>query len=350
MRKASLFPALIATLALWCVAVPSANALSVFDIIQLKQQGYADREIVAIIEATSSKFDLTAGDVTRLRGLGVSEIVIRRMLEATPTGAPTAAQGAQAGSSFVSPAPDTRSVPAPQGGSVQSDNYRQTNPRVITRNSAVAQTYPPVPPPSARAQSSLFSVSQFQEVGAGRHSHAAVALGGLRMFVLRDEGKFVSIDDRAWASAQGLEHARQLGRGEFHSVHVGGVDSVIFRDDAGQREVRIVSVSRRDAYAYGLRSGRHVSTDLLAAYWSALLNDYWAIAFERTPPTQIVALHEGEALARLYDRVAAQGDGGVQKLEAAVGQLPRGDRKHLERLAVAVPEDFSVGPGHEEDE
>ena len=174
--------------------------------------------------------------------------------------------------------------------------------------------------------------------------------GSLRIFVLRDEGGYASIEDRAWTVAQGLEDARRLGRGEFLSVHTGGADTVVFRPNPSQEEVRVLSVTRRDARAYGIRSGRRVTPDLLAAYWSALLNDYWAIAFEQTPPSRTVSIHEGEALTKLYQAVVRSSENGAQNLGSVAQQLPRDARRHLDRLAAVVPVDFSEERGHEAEE
>jgi len=61
-----------------------ATAITVFDVIQLSKKNYGDQEIIALIEATDSAFELKADDVTRLADLGIGEPVIQAMLKAVP--------------------------------------------------------------------------------------------------------------------------------------------------------------------------------------------------------------------------------------------------------------------------
>ena len=72
--------ALFAALAM---ATP-VSALSIVDIVQLSQNSYSEEAIIKLIEVTSSAFELEAKDVPRLKELGVSEAVIRVMLERVP--------------------------------------------------------------------------------------------------------------------------------------------------------------------------------------------------------------------------------------------------------------------------
>lgn len=73
--------ACVAGLALVAFSAPPAFALSVFDIIQLSKQAYSDQAIIDLIDATGSAFELEAEDLPKLQELGVSEPVIRTMLE-----------------------------------------------------------------------------------------------------------------------------------------------------------------------------------------------------------------------------------------------------------------------------
>jgi len=57
-----------------------AHAVSIYDVIQLSKNGYNERDIVRILDATNSAFALTADDVIRLKRLGVGETVVQRML------------------------------------------------------------------------------------------------------------------------------------------------------------------------------------------------------------------------------------------------------------------------------
>jgi hypothetical protein len=71
-------------LAALLAAPVAARAVSIYDVIQLSRKGYSGREIVGILEATNSAFDLSADDVVRLKQLGVEEVVVQKMLALTP--------------------------------------------------------------------------------------------------------------------------------------------------------------------------------------------------------------------------------------------------------------------------
>ena len=73
----------IALFAALAMATP-AGALSIVDIVQLSQNNYSEEAIIKLIDVTSSAFELEAEDVPRLKELGVSEAVIRVMLERVP--------------------------------------------------------------------------------------------------------------------------------------------------------------------------------------------------------------------------------------------------------------------------
>lgn len=75
--------AAIALFAALAMATP-AGALSIVDIVQLSQNNYSEEAIIKLIDVTSSAFELEAEDVPRLKELGVSEAVIRVMLERVP--------------------------------------------------------------------------------------------------------------------------------------------------------------------------------------------------------------------------------------------------------------------------
>ncbi len=319
---------IIPVLVFLCLPVPLASAVSIYDVIELSRNGYSDEAIVDVMEATESVFELTAEDIPRLRNLGVSELVIRKMRETMPAEQRETTVILQ----DVSSAGQTTNRPG---------SYRTNDP---SNRKYVAFAEPltevnSVLPAAVRAQ---FFLAPVHEEGAGGHTHLAVEFGGVPLFILRDEGQYASINDRGIAVARHLEDARRLGDGEFRPVHVNGVDSVVFSHDSNTR-LPIVFVSNRDAYAYDVRSERRVSPEILAAYWSALLNDYWAIAVKRHPPDELVSLHNGDALALLFEVIA---NDGVQNLDLAVERLPYSIRQHLEDLAFAVPDDFEVCLGN----
>ena len=310
---------IIPVLVFLCLPIPLASAVSIYDIIELSRKGYSDEAIVDVMEATESVFELTAEDFPRLRNLGVSELVIRKMRETMP---------AEQRETTVSLPGQTTN--RPRSSRANDPSNRKYVSGVFAEPLTEVNS---VLPAAVRAQ---FFLAPVHEEGAGGHTHLAVEFGGVPLFILRDEGQYASINDRGIAVARHLEDARRLGDGEFRPVHVNGVDSVVFSHDSNTR-LPIVFVSNRDAYAYDVRSERRVSPEILAAYWSALLNDYWAIAVKRHPPDELVSLHNGDALALLFEVIA---NDGVQNLDLAVERLPYSIREHLEDLAFAVPGDF----------
>ena len=267
-----------------------AWSVSIYDIIELSRQGYSDDEVVRIIQGTGSVFALTAKDIPRLKNLGVSETVIRSMLTTVPA------------------------------------------------NNASA---PPLPADSTGPSLGQFSVQLVAEEASGGHLHAFVTLDELPILILRDEGHFSSVQERGKAVARNLGNAVAKGEGRFEVVHVSGEDRVVYQSSR-QGGLPIVSVTRRDVHAYDVRSEPRVTADLLAAYWAALLNDYWAITFFQQPPSELAKLHRGDALMLLFRLVNESPSAEPLNLGMAVQQLPGVVRRHLQNLAQAVPDDFET--------
>ncbi len=329
-------PRIIMLLMLLCAPVSLALAMNIYDVVELSRRGYSDYEIVGIIEATESVFELSPEDILGLENLGISPQVIEAMMERTGStdhqdGGPTI--GPFKPSFEVTDRDATREAePADEKYTIGPFSTRTTPSAPDSRS----DTYPA---PSATVLAP-FSIGIIREERSGGHQHRTVDLYGARLLVLRDEGLYPSIEDRARVVAGRLNEARRLGQGEFRAIHVNGEDVVVFRDDAETMDTSILAVFSHDAIAYDVRSERRVTTDLLAMYWSALLNDYWTIAFQRQPPERLRRLHRGEALMLLYAVVRNIPDDEEFSLINRVQQLPRSVQKHLERLASAVPDDF----------
>ena len=303
----------------------AAGALSIFDVIQLSKKGYTDDEIVALIESTDSLFELQAEDLPRLKQLGVSEPVIRAMLErvpaettgATPVGGPPVAEATDEHEHSG----DEHSGEAPAAG-------------IISPGLEAAQPAAP----SAGAYEPLVSFYPVEEERAGAHPHMALTLSGLEVLILRDEGAFPSMQARAIEVTQRLDAAWTQGDGAFYAVSAARGPTVVFQGAVTRQRITVLEVSDSDAHSYELRSGREVSRDLLAAYWADLLSDFGAIAMARAP-SRTLALHDGDALGVLYEAlISSAGSGGG--LVAAAELLPSSLRFHLGHLAVAIPIDY----------
>lgn len=132
-RKPPALPSLVFLAAL-LAAPPAARAVSIYDVVQLSRKGYTGREIVGILEATNSAFDLSADDVVRLKRLGVEEVVVQKMLALTPP------EPAEAGPAAGEPA----DAPEPaQGNQVRelpyhNRAYQQSDPHTVVRKPEAA--------------------------------------------------------------------------------------------------------------------------------------------------------------------------------------------------------------------
>ena len=74
---------IILLLVLLSAPVSLTLAMNIYDIVELSRRGYSDYEIVGIIEATESVFELTSEDIVGLENLGISPQVIEAMMERT---------------------------------------------------------------------------------------------------------------------------------------------------------------------------------------------------------------------------------------------------------------------------
>jgi hypothetical protein len=301
-----------------------AWAISIYDVIELSRD-FSDEEVVAIIRSTRSTFELTAEDIPRLKNLGVSEAIIRAML-------------------ITQPAESTEKGPFL--------NATGEHDQVSLAESAVQNDIVIIPAISERSShdspvliSRRFSVKLVAEEAAGGHLHAFVTLNGLPILILRDEGGFQSIEKRGETVVSNLERAMEIGDGHFRVQHAKGTELVVYQG-ADLREVPIITINHRDVRAYDVRSERRLNSDILAAYWAALLNDYWAIALLHQAPSRLVNLHRGDALMMLFKLVSQSESDRQTDLGAAVQQLPGTIQRHLERLARAVPDDFDTSPEH----
>lgn len=189
------------------------------------------------------------------------------------------------------------------------------------------------------------TVQPFREAREGGHVHLALALDGLELFVLRDEGGYASIEARGQAIVVRLREAWAAGPGRFLAKHGESGAQVIFHasEKGTQPTIELLTISAGDADAYTLRSGRNVTPDLLALYWADLLSDYWAVAHGE-PPGRLLAVHEGGALGVLHQALVNL-DETNGTLRAAAERVPSSTLHHLERLARAVPMEY--GPWRE---
>ncbi len=310
--KSSGAPAVLFLVLLLVLLPASLAAISIFDVIRLSQEGYADDEIVRLIRATDSRFLLSSEDVLRLRQEGVTETVIREMLSRP---APERKGGA--------PAPPAPTEPALPGAAIpkQAGGNRPGYGREL-----------------------LFAGSPYAEAGTPQSAHAAVTLAGIEVLVLRERAGFASSLSRARAVAAKLNGLAARASGRFAAHEVRGESKVVF-ETSGGRASDILTATPADAAAYQTSSRAEVSAARLASFWAALLNDYWGIAVAGQPPRYLTDSREGEALEQLSLAVGGPaGPRDAAAIRAAFESLEPADRLRLRRLPAAVPEelDFPV--------
>jgi hypothetical protein len=309
--KSSGAPAVSLLILLLVLLPASLAAISIFDVIRLSQEGYADDEIVRILRATDSRFVLSSEDVLRLRQEGVTETVIREMLSRP---APERKVGTPAPPMAAQPLPG---APTPgQGGGNKPGHAREV----------------------------LFAGSPYAEAGTSQSTHAAVTLAGIEVLILRDRAGFPTPLSRARAVAAKLNGLAARASGHFAARETRGESKVVF-ETSGGRDSDVLTATPADAAAYRASSRRDVSPLTLASFWAALLNDYWSIAVAGKPPRYLTDSREGEALAQLS--LAVGGPAGPRDsaaIRAAFDSLEQAERLRLHRLPAAVPEelDFPV--------
>lgn len=286
------------TLVLWCFAAPLAGAVSTYDVIELSRQGYSDEQLVDIVRITGSVFKLAAEDIPRLKELGVSETVIREMLQ---SGRGSTGSIEQQSAAFF------------------DDSGSNNTPR-------------------------RFSLQATLDENAGDGQRLYVAVLGAPVLILGSRGQHRSVEDRGAAIVRSLDEAVRLGDGGFRLLRTGDVVQVVYHS-AKLREIPIITLDRQDTDDYGMRSKRRITAEVLAAYWAALLNDYWAIAVQHRAPSRLVKLRDGVALKDFFERVHTTDAGQDASVELAGEQLQPELRQQLERLASTVPDDYRAYPG-----
>lgn len=320
--------------------------LTILDIIQLSQRGYDNAQIIALIDATNSVFQLEAEDLPRLKRLGVSEAVIRVMLKRVAPPGQNSGELPSAAASDPRPVDSRPPMPnrEPSLGVLAQRLGSQRVPvpsATATASSGRSESANSASTSANRVTAPLAAFHAVAESQAGGHTHVAVVLAGWEMFILRDEGAYASVTARAEDVANRLEALRDGTDGDFQHAMIGGEQAVVFRSARDGRQVPIVSVTPRDARTYAIRSGRPVNTALLARYWADLLSDYWRVMVKRSAPERLITTHQGEALITLYD--ALRDNRAIDGRDGTAEILPESVRHHLQELAGAVPKDYPTG-------
>lgn len=306
--------ALVAAIAL---VVPSAWAVSLFDIIQLTKKGYGDDQIAAIIEATTSRFEVDADTIVTLKNEGVHEKVIQAVVAASD-GPPAAYR-----------VDDSRPATDVEEPSLDYDVQLATSASPRTN-------VPKLGPPAS------FSVFPIVETAAAKARHEAIALGDIPIVILRSRAGFLTIAERARAAAAALNRCAASGG----SLQAAGRSVVLSTADG--REVEVLKVAAADVVGLQKRSGGPITAEQVAEYWAALLADYVDLALGVEPAHLArFGILSVQRLSREVGRTAAL-ILSPDVLSDAVDHLPGEDRRKLIDLAAHIPSPFRPPEAHHE--
>lgn len=319
------FPLLLALSFL--IVAPAAYAVSLYDIIQLAKNGYRDKQIIAIIEATDSRFQVDADTLITLKREGVPEKVIEAIV-ARSDGPPEA-----------TPRDEVREEPATRDAqpSPRDDRWRTEGDRAPhdDAGSPPHEHAAAASPRASTARDLSFNAYPFTEEGGGHHQHIAVALGDVPILIVRAEAGFRSTEARAEAITAALNRA--LARG----IGVAADGSSIVLTDASRAEV--LQVSRGDLVALRSRSAGRIDAQRTAAYWASLIQDYLDLARGAEPAH--LATSGIEAVRSLYRGAGSDAAVSSSSLSASLDRLPPEERQELIDLARAIPARFRPQEG-----
>lgn len=329
-RRPGLTQRLIVVVILLAFAVPAAWAISLYDIIQLTKKGYRDDQIVAIIEATGSRFEVDSETIVTLKQEGVREKVIQAVIAASD-GPPARDQEGQQAPRAAND-DRWRTQPAPERDT-DTDHAAPHDERTARRELTVTSAAP------AATSRISFSAFPFEETGAGHHQHYVIGLGDIPIIVLRSEAGFPTVGDRAHATAEALNRAATEGL-SLTALHHG----VVARTAAGATS-EVLKVGRGDVIALQRRSAGRVVAERVASYWAAILSDYMDVASGREPRRLTAfGIESVQALYRELVRGSQQsspsGPVSPDRIAAAIDRLPGDDRQALIELAGYVPTQF----------
>lgn len=306
--------------------VPAIWAISLYDIIQLTKKGYRDDQIIAMIDATGSRFETDADTLLTLKREGVHEKVIQAIIAASD-GPPAAQPPASSNDPSWRTAPVQ---PAEQPGESRPHEHAADATRSGSAGAMVA-------PSRVRTNAPLmFSALAFEEAAAGHHQHYALALGDVPVIILRDEAGFPTVGERAQAAADVLNRAAAGTSTLFASR------GALFAQMPNGAAAQVLKIEHADVIGLQRRSVGRIASDRVGAYWAALLGDYVDLASGREP--RRLVSHGISGVQMLYRELSPVSDGSAtissDALRAAIDRLPGDDREALIDLAGYIPAKF----------
>ena len=333
--------ALLVLTALALLVAPATFAVSLYDVIQLAKNGYRENQIIGIIEATDSRFQVDADTVITLKREGVPEKVIEAIVSRSD-GAPESMREEPAPRDERWRTEGDRAPAAPEERPQRHDDAepaprREAVPDRDAHDDAGsrAHEHPAASSRTSTVRGLSFNAFAFAEEGSGHHEHVAVALGDVPILIVRAEAGFRSTEARAAAIAGSLNRALARGVG----VAAEG-DSVVLTD-ASRGEV--LRVSRGDVVALRSRSAGRVDAQRTAVYWASLIQDYLDLAQGDEPAR--LAGSGIEAVRSLYRGAGSEAAVSSSSLSVSLDRLPPEERQELLDLARGIPVRFRSQEG-----
>lgn len=339
--------------------LPQVNwALSPYDLIQLSRAGYSDEQIIELIKVTDSRFHLDAESLVKLKEADLSETLIQALIEANSTGPPSSPSHDQTRVSETTDTSGDNGTHANHGHAPEADEVtikpKPSNSlsasSVQTRDSS--STPLNLPSLGSIIQGNPFSYYAFEEPGSGHgnsHRHYALSVSGLLILILRSEAGHHTIADRAREITELLNLVVKSQPDGSFFTRSDPNPAIWYQPKDSNPPLPILTVERGDVIAYQRRSLTQVSKDRLAAYWAALLNDYTRLFVFKSAPMELVGLHLGEILTRIYTELNSRNQGGtktpsdeIMSVSQILDHLAVEEKEHLLELATRVPAEFQI--------
>lgn len=182
------------------------------------------------------------------------------------------------------------------------------------------------------------------------HPHVLVRVSGLPLYIIRDQGPYLTPTDRARAVVEALgqaaEHLQATAGVQFILERRAGTPTIVLAGLAATEHLPIVAISRADVYAYNIRSSQKTTEEELAQWWLARTRDYLYLLVLGQAPRLTTRTDDGAALLRLYEVARSRSRGTQQPVAQALRQaLEELDPKLKEQLQTGI---FQFPGSHDE--
>lgn len=330
----------LTALSLLLVVAPPAAAVSLFDVVQLTKAGYSDDQIIDVVRKTESRFYIDADTIITLKKEGVSEKLLRTLLELRSDESPP-----------ISPADRDRNNESWRNGATRSSapaDERPASPPATHERHDASDATDQMPTDRVLEQTAadhaLFTVIEFDEgptaSSHAKHLHHALAIDGVPLLVLRSESGHATVALRAGEIAESLNTVATVP-GRFRAI-TSPTAAVVYETEEGNVR-QVLAVTRGDVVAYQRRSLGSVTPGRLAAWWAALLNDFTSVLVRGEAAHQLPLLRAGAPLDSIQKALGQDSERATTRsrsIARALDSLSAEERERLVALITSVPAEF----------